>query len=159
MYRKGDRVVYPMHGAGVIEAVEEREVLGERTTYYVLQIAVQDMRVMIPTSSSDGVGLRHVIGPEGVTQVLEVLRTASTVEETGNWNHRYRQNLEKIRTGDVFQVAEVVRALSLRDRKKGLSTGEHKMLDTARKILLSELVLARGIGEDEARDLMERALA
>ena len=158
MFNVGDKVVYPMHGAGVIEAIEEKEILGNKQTYYVMKLPIGDMKVMIPTDNVEGVGLREVIPQEEVHKVFEVLRAQRT-KMSPNWNRRYRANLEKIKSGDIFEVAEVVRNLAIRDREKGLSTGERKMLDNARQILISELVLAQGIGEGEATSLLDEVLA
>ena len=120
MYNVGDNVVYPMHGAGVIEAIEEREVLGERQKYYIMALPIGDMKVMIPMDSVEEVGLRQVIDDEGVRRVYEILGGEKTTMSS-NWNRRYRANMEKIKSGDVFAVAEVVRNLTLRDQDKGLS--------------------------------------
>lgn len=158
MYSIGDRVVYPMHGAGVIEAVEEREVLGERKEYYVVKLPVGDMQLMVPVDNAETVGLRRVIDGQDVDSVLGVLR-GRKVKMPSNWSHRYRVHLEKIRTGDIYEVAEVVRNLALRDKERGLSTGERKMLDSARQILVSELVLAKDIKESQAWAMVEKALA
>jgi len=158
MFKVGDRVVYPMHGAGVIESIEEKEILGERKRYYVMRLPVGDMKVMIPINNVEGVGLRGVIKEQQVDQVVEVLRSNKT-KMSSNWNRRYRANLEKIKSGNIFEVAEVVRNLASREKEKGLSTGERKMLDSARQILLSELVLAKGIEEAQARSILDAALA
>ncbi|NLM38768.1 MAG: CarD family transcriptional regulator [Firmicutes bacterium] len=158
MYKVGDNVVYPMHGAGVIEAIEEREVLGERQKYYIMALPVGDMKVMIPMDSAEEVGLRQVIDDEGVKRVYEILGGEETAMST-NWNRRYRANMEKIKSGDVFEVAEVVRNLTLRERDKGLSTGERKMLESARQILISELVVASGATEDEVNAKIARLLS
>ena len=157
MFRIGDRVVYPMHGAGVIEAVEEREILGEKKQYYIMRLPIGDMKVMIPVDGVESVGLRQVITAEEMDQVLDVLRAERSKMST-NWNRRYRANTEKLKTGDIFEVAEVVRNLTLRDREKGLSTGERKMLDNARQILVSELVLARDMGASQAGELLDEAI-
>jgi CarD family transcriptional regulator len=157
VFRIGDRVVYPMHGAGVIEAVEEREILGQRKRYYIMRLPIGDMKVMIPVDGVESVGLRQVISPEEMDQVLDVLR-AERSNMSANWNRRYRANAEKLKTGDIFEVAEVVRNLTLRDREKGLSTGERKMLDNARQILVSELVLARNIAASQAGELLDEAI-
>lgn len=151
-FKVGDKVVYPMHGAGIIEAIEEREVLGQRQQYYIMKLPMGDMQVMIPLRSVEEVGLREVISVEEVKRVFDVLQGERT-KMSQNWNRRYRANLEKIKSGDIFEVAEVVRNLALRDKEKGLSTGERRMLDSARQILISELVLAQGLpaGEVERR--------
>lgn len=158
MFKIGDKVVYPMHGAGVIEAIEEKEVLGEKRHYYILRLPVGDMKVMIPISNGAGVGLREVIDSEGVNRVFCILRQQSS-EMSPNWNRRYRANLEKIKSGNVYEVAEVVRNLMKRDREKGLSSGERKMLENARQILISELVLATELEEDKAQSMLDGAFA
>lgn len=157
MFSIGDRVVYPMHGAGVIEAIEEREIGGDLQHYYVIKLPLGEMKVMIPIASVDAVGIREVIDEGEVSKVLDVLRGDSTIMST-NWNRRYRANMEKIKSGSIYEVAEVVRNLSLRDREKGLSTGERKMLENARQILLSELALAKNLEEDQIQALIEGCL-
>ncbi len=160
MFSVGDRVVYPMHGAGVIESIEEKEILGARKKYYVMKLPLGEMKVLIPTDSISQVGLRGVIEKEEVSQVLIVLK-GDQPELSTNWNRRYRNHLEKIKSGDIFEVAEVVRNLMLRDREKGLSTGESKMLDTARQILISELILVQEQEQSEIAtaldDIFEQA--
>ncbi|MCG9969122.1 CarD family transcriptional regulator [Pelotomaculum terephthalicicum JT] len=158
MFKIGDKVVYPMHGAGVIEAIEEKEVLGEKRQYYILRLPVGDMKVMIPIANGGGVGLREVIDREGVQRVFHILREQSSAMSP-NWNRRYRANLEKIKSGNIYEVAEVVRNLIKRDREKGLSSGERKMLENARQILISELVLATELEEDKAQSLLDGAFA
>lgn len=157
MFTVGDMVAYPMHGAGVIEAVEEKEILGQVKQYYVLQFAVGGMKVMVPVESVSEAGLRPIITCEECTVVLEYLSGACE-DECTNWNRRYRENLEKMRTGKVFDIAEVVKTLTHRDREKGLSTGERKMLGSARQILASELVLSLGKEEEEVLVLIEQAV-
>ncbi|NLK86208.1 MAG: CarD family transcriptional regulator [Clostridiaceae bacterium] len=148
MYSIGDKIVYPMHGAGVIESIEEREILGCKQDYYVLKMPVGDMKVMIPTRNVDGIGIREVIESSDVDKVYEILQDHS-VNVTNNWNKRYRENMTKIRSGNIYEVADVVRILMKRDREKGLSTGEKKMLNSARQILVSELVLAEDSEQTE----------
>lgn len=158
LFRVGDGVVYPLHGAGVIEAIEEREILGDRHQYYILRMPVGEMRVMIPTDAADQCGLRAVIPAERVPRVLEVLRQGPPAMDA-HWNHRYRQHAEKLKSGDVFEVAEVVRNLTWRQREKGLSGGERRLLDTARQILVSELALAGHMDQENAGLLVDRQLA
>lgn len=158
MFRVGDKVVYPMHGAGVIEAIEEREVLGNRQTYYVMKLPIGEMQVMVPTASERGHGLRSVVNEKDLQEVFRVLR-AQKSGMNANWNRRYRANLEKIKSGDIFEVAEVVRNLARRDQEKGLSTGERKMLDSARQILLSEIILAMNLPTEDANTMLDDVLA
>lgn len=154
MFKVGDKVVYPMHGAGVIEAIKNMDVLGKVKQYYILRMPIGDMKVMIPVSAVEDAGLRQVIDKETVCKVLEVLRK-KRVASTANWNRRYRAHLEKLKTGDIFAIAEVVRNLTCRDKEKGLSTCERKMLDTARQILVSELALAKDLDQEGAMNLLE----
>lgn len=158
MFNIGDRVVYPMHGAGTIEGVEEKEILGKSHRYYVLRLPIGDMKVMIPVDNTKEIGLRDVVKPEEVDKVVDFLREESTVMST-NWNRRYRSNLEKIKSGDIYEVADVVRNLAARERQKGLSTGERKMLDSAKEILISEIILAKNWDRDRTVHVVEDALS
>lgn len=154
MFEIGDKVVYPMHGAGIIEGIEEREILGEKQSYYILRFPVGDMKVMIPIDNVEQIGIREVIPVEEVDKVVEFL-SGDKSQMSSNWNKRYRQNMEKIRSGDIYEVAEVVRNLMLRDREKGLSTAERKMLTNARQILISEIVLSKDADEEEVTALID----
>lgn len=137
----GDKVVYPMHGAGVIEAIEEHEVLGATQKYYVFTMPDREMKVMIPMNNVEHVGLRSVINDQEVSEVLAVLQDLPQ-DDSGNWNRRFNRNLAKIKSGNICEVAEVVRNLMRQDNLKKLSTGERRLLDTAKHILISELMLA-----------------
>ena len=157
MFNVGDKVVYPMHGAGIIESIEEREVLGEISQYYVMHLPVGNMKLFIPLKNVENLGLRQVISPTMVKDVLEVLKTKDTAT-TLAWNRRYRANLEKIKSGNIFEVANVVRSLAQRENEKGLSTGEKKMYENACQILISELVLTEGSEEAAVRQWLSKAL-
>ena len=157
MYDIGDKVVYPMHGAGTIVEKEEKKILGELREYYVLNIPSVDMKIMIPVDNCEKIGVRDVISKEEVETVVEVLGGETTPMES-NWNRRYRENMEKLKTGDVMQVAEVVRNLTRSDRKKRLSTGEKKMLTNAKQILVSEMVLAGDMDAESAEGLIEETV-
>ncbi len=154
MFAVGDRVVYPNHGAGIIESVDERVVEGEARRYFVLKLSQGDLKVLVPTDNTRGVGLRGVISASEVDQVFDVLKQEQSAMPT-NWNHRYKKNRDKLKSGDVYEVAEVVRNLAIRDREKGLSTGEKRMLNLARDILVSEIVFAKDCAGDEVRQMME----
>ena len=154
MFNIGDKVVYPMHGAGVIEAIEEKEILGDRKKYYVMKLPMGEMKLMIPMENVYRVGLREIVNKEEVNEVYQILQIQE-VETSANWNRRYRLHLEKIKSGNIFEVAEVVRNLILRDREKGLSTGERKMLESAKQILISELVLVQGLDYSEIKIFLE----
>lgn len=156
MFNIGDKVVYPMHGAGIIEAIEEKEILGEKQKYYIMKMPIGNMKVMIPLNHIEDIGIREVAREDEIQEVFNVLQGQES-KMSSNWNRRYRANMDKIRSGDILQVAEVVRNLSLREKEKGLSTGERKMLENAKHILISEIVLSRNIQEDEALQMIENA--
>ena len=156
-YKIGDRILYPMHGAGVIEAIEEKEILGEKHFYYVMRLPAGDMKVMIPTRNVDEIGIRNIVSYEEAKQVLKKFKECSGHEHP-NWNKRYRENMLKIRSGDIYEVLDVVKSLMCRDRKKGLSTGERKMLASAKQILFSELILADVASLDVLENLLEEAV-
>jgi CarD family transcriptional regulator len=157
MFKIGDKVVYPMHGAGVIEAIEEKELLGDKKQFYILKLPIRNMKVMLPIDSAENLGVRRVVDTGEFNAVLDILaQEKGTMPD--NWNRRYRANLEKVKTGDIFELASVVRNLEILDREKGLSTGERKMLNNSKQILVSELILAKDLGEDEAVSLVNAAI-
>jgi CarD family transcriptional regulator len=158
LYKVGDKVVYPHHGAGTVVKKEKRTVLGEEREYLQIQILHNDMTVQVPTENADRVGLRKVIDETTVEQVLKALRGSGTTMPK-NWNRRFKHNRDKMKTGDIFELAEVVRNLSLRDHEKGLSTGEKQMFVKAKKILVSELMYAKGMDEEEAAEWLDDILA
>lgn len=157
-FKVGDTVVYPHHGAALIESIENRVVAGEKKDYLVLKITQGDLTVMVPADNAEIVGVRDVVGRDGLERVFDVLRAPHTEEPT-NWSRRYKANLEKLASGDVNKVAEVVRDLWRRDRERGLSAGEKRMLAKARQILVSELALAENTNEDKAEALLDEVLA
>jgi CarD family transcriptional regulator len=157
LYKVGDKVVYPHHGAGTVVKKEKRTVLGEEREYLQIQILHNDMTVQVPTENADRVGLRKVIDETTVEQVLKALRGSGTTMPK-NWNRRFKHNRDKMKTGDIFELAEVVRNLAQRDQEKGLSTGEKQMFSKAKRILASELMYAKGMEEEEAREFLEEVL-
>ncbi|WP_370290929.1 CarD family transcriptional regulator [Nocardioides sp.] len=155
----GETVVYPNHGAAVIENIEMRTIKGQERQYLVLRIvAQQDLVVRVPADNLDLVGVRDVVDKDGLDRVFSVLR-AEHVEEPTNWSRRYKANLEKLHSGDVMKVAEVVRDLWRRERDRGLSAGEKRMLAKARQILVSELALCENTNEDKAETILDEVLA
>jgi CarD family transcriptional regulator len=156
-YKVGDKVVYPHHGAMVVEGKETRTDFGEKREYLVLRVAYGDMIVYVPTDNTDGVGLREVINDEEVEEVFAVLRKKEARMPT-NWSRRYKNHSEKLRSGDIYQVAEVVRNLSIRDKDKGLSAGEKRMLSRARQILVSELTFALKVDQETAEERLDAEL-
>lgn len=153
MFEIGDKVVYPNHGAGTIEGIETKEILGDEKNYYIMRLPIGDMKVMIPVDKVDEIGVREVIDAEEAENVIELLKGEKS-KMSQNWNRRYRANQEKLKTGDIYEVGGVVRDLTIRDEERGLSTGEKKMLSNAKQILVSELVLAKDSDEEEIRDLI-----
>lgn len=153
MFKVGDKIVYPMHGAGVIETIEERAILDERQSYYIIKMP-GEVKVMVPTAKAEEIGVRNIIDKETAGKVINVLEQDST-EMSMKWNKRYRDNVEKMKSGDIFEVADIVRNLSFKQKDKGLSTTEKKMLLNAKQILVSELVLAENKEKDEIEELVE----
>ena len=153
----GDKVVYPHHGAAIIERREKRNVFGENREYLVLKLAYGDLKVSIPVDKAEEIGLRDVINDEEVGEVFAVLRKKEARMPT-NWSRRFKNHVEKLKSGDIYQVAEVVRNLSIREKDKGLSAGEKRMLTKARQILVSELTFSKSCNEEEAEKMLDEVL-
>ena len=156
MFNVGDKVVYPMHGAGIIESIEEKAILDERQSYYIIKMP-GEVKVMVPTAKAEEIGVRNIIDKASAAKVIQVLEQEST-EMSMNWNKRYRDNMEKMKTGNIYEVADIVRNLSFKQKEKGLSTGEKKMLNNAKQILVSELVLAEHASQEEVEELVENKI-
>nr|BFF05389.1 CarD family transcriptional regulator [Brevibacterium otitidis] len=157
-FQVGDTVVYPHHGAATVQEIKTRAIKGEDKLYLKLQVSHGDLTIEVPAENCDLVGVRDVVGEEGLEKVFQVLR-ADISEEPSNWSRRYKANLEKFQSGDVIKVAEVVRDLWRREQDRGLSTGEKRMLAKARQVLVSELALAEKKEEEEAEALLDEVLA
>ena len=156
MFNIGDKIVYPMHGAGTIDSIEEKDVLGEKQSYYILKMP-GEVKVMVPIAKAEQVGVRSIIDKGSADKVFEVLEHDET-EMNKNWNKRYRDNMDKLKSGDIYEIADVVRNLSFKQKEKGLSTGEKKMLSNAKQILVSELVLAEHATQDEVEELINNKI-
>lgn len=156
MFNIGDKIVYPMHGAGTIDAIEEKNILGEKQNYYIIKMP-GEVKVMVPTDKAEEVGVRNIIDKEEASKVMTILGENET-EMSQNWNKRYRDNMEKMKSGNIYEVADVVRNLSFKQKEKGLSTGEKKMLNNAKQILVSELVLAEHASQEEVEKLVENKI-
>ena len=156
MFNVGDEVVYPMHGAGKIEAIEEKDILGEKQAYYIIKMP-GEVKCMVPTAKAEEIGVRDIIDKETAGKVFKVLEQENT-EMSMNWNKRYRDNMDKMKSGDVYEIADVVRNLSFKQKEKGLSTGEKKMLLNARQILVSELTLAQNSTNDAIEQLVDNTI-
>jgi CarD family transcriptional regulator len=157
LFKVGDKVVYPHHGAGTVVKKESREVLGQKREYLTIKILHNEMTVNVPTENAEKVGLRQVIDEEMVNVVVKAL-TGNGTQMPKNWNRRFKHNRDKMKTGDILELAEVVRNLSLRDHEKGLSTGEKQMFVKAKKILASELMYAKAMDEEEAAEWLDGVL-
>jgi CarD family transcriptional regulator len=156
-FRVGDKVVYPHHGAATIERREKKEAFGGTRDYLVLRIAHDDLTIMVPADNAEAIGVRDVISVEEVEDVLAVLRKKDT-RMPANWSRRFKNHLEKLKSGDVYQVAEVVRNLAIREAANGVSAGEKRMLARARQILVSELTFALGVDEEAANSRLDAVL-
>lgn len=158
MYNIGDKIVHPMHGAGTIAEIKTETVNGSVREYYILNLTGNNMKLMVPVDSSDKVGLRDVISSEKADELLSLAATLE-IEEIQNWNQRYRDNAAKIKSGSLEEILRVIKSLMYRDLKNGLSTGERKMLHSAKQIILSELVLAKGMAYSEIELIIDNSLS
>ena len=156
MFNIGDKIVYPMHGAGRICSIEEKDILKEKQTYYILEMP-GEVKVMVPTQTAEQHGIRNIIDKTEAEKVFNILEQDETEMEK-NWNKRYRENMDKMKSGNIYEIADVVRNLSFKQKEKGLSTGEKKMLHNAKQILVSELVLAEHATQDEVEELVENKI-
>jgi CarD family transcriptional regulator len=145
----GDKAVYPVHGVAEIVALESRDIGGSTTNVYILKVLDTGMRIIVPTMNAGSVGLRDLITSKEVKEVYSILKARDIPRDTQTWNRRYREYMEKIKTGSVFEIAEVMRDLSVLRKTKELSFGERKMLDNARGLLIKELAIAKGVTEDK----------
>jgi CarD family transcriptional regulator len=156
MFKVGDMAVYPAHGVGVIEKIETHKISGHQQDFYVMRILDNNMIIMIPTKNVDNVGLRDIIGQTEVTKLYSILEDRDVTLDSQTWNRRYREYMDKIKSGSAFEVAEVYRDLLILKLEKELSFGERKMLDTARNLLVKEISLAREIEEEQVRQDLDR---
>lgn len=158
MFKIGDKVVYPMHGAGTIVAIEDREILGKKHEYYVLLLPINKLKVMIPVKKADEVGVRKIMEISEMEEVLEILSSEEKFKMPTNWNRRYRFNLDKINSGNLIEIARVIKSLEKLDSKKSLSTGERKILNEARIIIISEMALVFDKDVDEVVSMVDEAI-
>ena len=157
MFQIGDKIVHPMHGAGVIDSIATQRVNGVVRDYYVLKLPVGGMQVMVPTENSAEIGVRPIVAAGKAEEIIVALRDIQ-VENDSTWNRRYRENMLRLKSGDLMEVARVMKGLILRDEKKGLSTGERKMLHSAKQILISEIVLSQNASYEEIEGRINMAL-
>ncbi len=156
-FRVGDQIAHPMHGAGIIEGIVSRKINGTERDYYVLKLPVGDMLVMVPVGASEEIGVRPIIDEDEAERILSSISSIE-INMTQNWNKRYRENMIKIKSGDLMEVASVVKGLMSRESERGLSTGERKMLHSAKQILISEIVLSASTSYEEVEDRLNSAL-
>ncbi|MBW1997952.1 MAG: CarD family transcriptional regulator [Deltaproteobacteria bacterium] len=156
MFKKGDLAVYPAHGVGVIERIESQEISGAKQDFYVMRILDSNMIIMIPTQNVDSVGLREIIAQKEVPKLYSILKKRDVTVDNQTWNRRFREYMDKIKTGSVFEVAEVYRDLLMLKLEKDLSFGERKMLDTARNLLVKEISLAKNVEEKQVEKDLDR---
>jgi len=153
MFDIGDKIVYPMHGAGIIVDIEKKEILGKVKDYLIMQMPIGDMKVMLPVDNVEDIGVRLIIEMNQLDEVIDILKGHKT-SMPDNWNRRYRLNMDRIKSGDIYEVAEVVRNLMMLDTEKGLSTGERKMLTSAKQMLLSEICLIKDLTIEEVDEMV-----
>ena len=158
MYQIGDKVVHPMYGAGVVDSIVQKLVGGVLRDYYILKLPNRSMVVMVPTENCEEIGVRPVVDQEQADRVMAAISDIQ-VEMTANWNHRYRENMERMKSGDLLEVARVIKGLTIRDQDRGLSTGERKMLHSAKQILISEIVLSKSVSYESVEEELNTALA
>jgi len=158
MFKVGDLAVYPAHGVGRIESIESKKIGGNRQDFYIVRIFENDMKIMIPVQNADTVGLRPLIAPGDISDVYEILKSREISVNSGTWNRRYREYMEKIKTGSIYELAEVLRDLTVLKEDKELSFGERKMLETARNLLIKELSVTRGVEEDQISEEIDDIL-
>ena len=158
MFKIGDRIAHPMHGAGVIDKIEEKKINGTVRKYYILNIPVGGMVVMIPTESTEAIGVRPIVTADIAEKIINSLSKIES-DMTQNWNRRYRENMLRIKSGDLIEVAKVIKGLMERDSQKGLSTGERKMLHSAKRIFISEIVLSENSSYEEIERRINSVLA
>lgn len=158
MFNEGDKISYPMHGAGYIQAIEDKMFLEEMRSYYVLKFAEGDIKVHVPVQNAEKAGLRDIISSDEYDKVIESFRDDSENEESSNWNRRNRENLEKMKSGDVFEIAMVIKSLLRRESTKNLSSSEKKMLSTSMQILVSELALASNKKDSEVKKIITQSV-
>lgn len=158
MFQVGDKIVHPMHGAGVVDSIVEKKVNGVTRQYYIMKLPMGSMLVMIPTENCKEIGVRPVVDREKADQVIAAI-PGIEVDMEPNWNRRYRENMDRLKSGDLLEVARVVKSLVLRDTKRGLSTGERKMLHSAKQILISEIVLSQDSSYDAVEARINVALS
>ncbi len=157
MFQKGDKVVYPIHGAGIIEGLEQKLIDGQEQSYYILSLPVGNLRISVSVKNAENLGIREVMPSELLIQTISQVQFLP-VKMSENWNQRYKDNIAKIKTGSLLEVCEVFRNLRLRERERSLSSAEKKVLSTAKQIILSEIILSHSVEKVQAEDILEKSI-
>ena len=158
MFRAGDRLLHPLHGVGTVEKVVKQEVLGQTQEYYCVALTLKRMKVMVPTDKCEEIGVRKITKSAQIEEVFSSVKCKKCTDMPTNWNRRYKYNLDKIKTGDLKEAAEVFRSLRQKEKKKGLSMGEKKMLDNVRQLLVGEYAYSKNLKMEDALTFVEKAL-
>lgn len=158
MYKTGDKILHPLHGVGIIEDITEEEILGQDRKYYIVNLTMKKMTVMVPMEQAEEIGVRKITKSHEIEEMLEILKDRKISKMPSNWNRRYKFNLDKIKTGDIKEYAEVFRNLSLKEQKKGLSMGEKKMLENVRSLIIGEIACAKNIDLKKASAFIDDAI-
>jgi CarD family transcriptional regulator len=158
MFQVGDKILHPLHGVGTVESVKSQEVLGEIKDYFVVELTLRKMKVMVPVDKCVEIGVRRITNSGQIDEIFTILKSRKTSEMPANWNRRYKHNLDKIKTGDIKEAAEVLRNLRLKEKRKGLSMGEKKMLDNVRQLILGEVAYSKNLKMDEASVMLEKVM-
>lgn len=153
MFKLGDKILYPMYGAGILEGIEERKILGEKKKYFIMKMPIDNSTAMVPVDTCEAIGVRYIISPEEAQNVLKTFR-AEPIADDDNWNKRHRENMLKIKTGDIYKLLSVVKSLMYREKKKGLSTSERKMYIVAKHIFVGEIVLTGMASQSDVESIM-----
>lgn len=153
MFELGDKILYPMYGAGVLEGMEERKILGEKRKYFIMKLPIDNSTAMVPVDTCEEIGVRYIISKEEAQKVLKTFR-AEPIADDDNWNKRHRENMAKIKTGDIYKLLSVVKSLMYREKKKGLSTSERKMYIVAKQMFVGEIVLTGMASQSDVESIM-----
>lgn len=158
MFQVGDKILHPLHGVGTVERIQAQEVLGEQKDYFVVELSLRKMKVLVPTDKCEEIGVRRITNSEQIDEVFGILKCRKMTEMPANWNRRYKFNLDKIKTGDIKEAAEVLRNLRQKEKRKGLSMGEKKMLDNVRSLIVGEVAYSKNLELAEASTMVEKVL-
>jgi CarD family transcriptional regulator len=158
MFKTGDKILHPLHGVGIIESVQTQQILGEAKEYFMVNLSLKKMRIMIPVDKCEDIGIRRISNMEHIEEAFDVLKSKKTVEMPANWNRRYKFNLDRLKTGNVCEIAGVLKSLSAKEKRKGLSMGEKRMLENVRQIFAGEIAAAKRCKVEQAITILDSAI-